>query len=103
MTQSILPLSPAQEVIEQAFTALQSQAPAQRQLNAKQRIARLDALYAEVWRRRDDLKAAMWADYRKPAEEVDLTEIFVIKSEIKAIKKGLKSWMKPRRVPGGLA
>ena len=103
MTHRVLPQSPAKEIIEQSFLALRQRAPRQRQLTARERIQRLDALYDEVWRRRDDLKAAMWADFRKPPEEVDLTEIFVIKSEIKEVKKRLKSWMKPRRVPGGLA
>ncbi len=103
MTQRVLPQSPAKEIIDHSFLALRERAPYQRRLTARERIQRLDALYDEVWRRRDDIKAAMWADFRKPAEEVDLTEIFVIKSEIKAVKKRLASWMKPRRVPGGLA
>ena len=48
-------------------------------------------------------KTAMWNDFRKPGEEVDLTDIFVVKSEIKAVKRGLRKWMRPKRVPGGLA
>ena len=103
MTHSILPIAPEVEVIEKAFAALQVRAQQQRALSAKERIARLDRLYAEVWKRRDDLKSAMWNDFRKPPEEVDLTEIFVIKSEIKAVKRGLRNWMRPKRVPGGLA
>ena len=103
MTHSILPIAPEVEVIEKAFAALQARAPHQRSLTAKERTARLDRLYAEVWKRRDDLKRAMWNDFRKPPEEVDLTEIFVIKSEIKAVKRGLRNWMRPQRVPGGLA
>ncbi|MGB1122437.1 MAG: aldehyde dehydrogenase family protein, partial [Flavobacteriales bacterium] len=103
MTHSVLPIAPEVEVIEKAFAALKSRAPQQRTLTAKERIARLDALYNEVWKRRDDLKAAMWNDFRKPGEEVDLTEIFVVKSEIKAVKRGLRKWMRPKRVQGGLA
>ncbi|MBV42645.1 MAG: aldehyde dehydrogenase family protein [Crocinitomicaceae bacterium] len=103
MTESILPLSPSADLMNDAFDDLRDRSKEQRLLSAKARIKRLDALYAEVWRRRDDLKVAMWEDFRKPGEEVDLTEIFVIKSEIKAVKKGLRKWMKPRRVSGGLA
>ena len=90
MTHSVLPIAPEVEVIEKTFAALKSRVPQQRVLTAKERIARLDALYNEVWRRRDDLKKAMWNDFRKPPEEVDLTEIFVVKSEIKAVKRGLR-------------
>ena len=103
MIQPILPSSPSVEQMNRAFDALRERSADQRKLNAKQRIKRLESLYAEIWRRRADLKKAMWDDFRKPAEEVDLTEIFVIKSEIKAVKKGLRRWMKPRRVAGGLA
>ena len=103
MTHSVLPIAPEVEVIEKTFAALKSRAPQQRALSAKERIGRLDALYNEVWKRRDDLKTAMWNDFRKPGEEVDLTEIFVVKSEIKAVKRGLRKWMRPKRVPGGLA
>ncbi len=100
---SILPVAPSAEQINSTFEALSARTADQRRLSAKERIKRLDALYGEIWNRRDDLKVAMWEDFRKPAEEVDLTEIFVIKSEIKAVKKGVKRWMKPRRVTSGLA
>ena len=103
MTHSVLPIAPEAEVIEKTFAQLKARAPHQRALTAKQRIARLDALYDEVWKRRDDLKRAMWNDFRKPSEEVDLTEIFVVKSEIKAVKRSLRKWMRPKRLPSGLA
>jgi aldehyde dehydrogenase (NAD+) len=86
-----------------AFEALQARRTAQRALSAKQRIQRIERLYAEISRRRADIQAAMHADFRKPAEEVDLTEIYVLKSEMKAIKRGLRGWMREQRVPGGLA
>lgn len=85
------------------FEILRDRKTAQRALTAKERIARLDRFYTEVLRRRDDICAAMHADFQKPAEEVDLTEIYVLKSELKAIKRGLRGWMREQRVPGGLA
>ncbi|HBP45756.1 MAG TPA: aldehyde dehydrogenase family protein [Flavobacteriales bacterium] len=103
MTHSVLPVAPSVDVIEKTFADLKARIPRQRALSAKERIARLDALYREVWKRRNDLKTAMWNDFRKPAEEVDLTEIFVIKSEIKTVKRNLHRWMRPKRMPGGLA
>jgi len=103
MSQTILPVSPSVELMNGVFDALQQQSSKQRMSSARDRIRRLDALYKEIWCRRDDLKSAMWEDFRKPGQEVDLTEIFVVKSEIKFVKKRLRKWMKPRRVSGGLA
>jgi len=103
MSHQLLPVSPPAASIHQLFEGLKEHAPEQRKLSVKARVKRLDALYAEVWRRRDDLKRAMWDDFQKPPQEVDLTEIFVLKQEIKAIKKGLKTWARPQRVPGGLS
>lgn len=85
------------------FTTLQQHAPVQRMTAARERIALLDALYAEVNRRRPDLHRAMYADFKKPAEEVDLTEVYVLKSEIEYTKRRLRKWMRPERVRGGLA
>ena len=47
MTHSVLPIAPEVEVIEKTFAALKSRVPQQRALKAKERIARLDALYNE--------------------------------------------------------
>lgn len=85
------------------FQRLLDRVPAQRQSSAKERIALLEALYREVSKRRLDLHEAMHADFRKPAPDVDLTELFVLKSEINYVKRRLKGWMRPTRVSGGLA
>lgn len=103
MTYNILPVHPSPSLVEEAFQVLKENAPIQAQTSARFRIEMLDHLYAEVWRRRDDLKAAMWADFKKPPEEVDLTEIFVLKNEIKTVKRNLRGWMRHKRVPAGLA
>ena len=94
MSHQLLPVSPPVVSIRELFNGLKAHAPQQRKLSVKARIKRLDALYAEVWRRRDDLKRAMWDDFQKPPQEVDLTEIFVLKQEIKAIKKEVKGQLK---------
>lgn len=86
-----------------AFDRLQARRTAQRALSAKARIRRLESLYREVLKRRSDIQAAMHADFQKPPEEVDLTEIYVLKSELKAIRRGLRGWMREKKVPGGLA
>ncbi|HET7437182.1 MAG TPA: aldehyde dehydrogenase family protein, partial [Thermoanaerobaculia bacterium] len=63
---------------------------------AAQRIAKLRRLERAVMAHRDDIRAAMWADYRKPAAEVDLSEIYPVVSEAKHAIRRLRRWMKPR-------
>ena len=67
--------------------------------SASQRINRLNALQKAVEKTyRKDLQEALFKDFKKPAIETDLTEIHPVISEIKLIKKQLKSWMLPLRV-----
>ena len=64
----------------------------------EERLARLKKLRAVVQRRREDLKAAGWADFRKPGPEVDLAEYLPIIQELNEAIRNLKGWMKPRHV-----
>ncbi|MDA1144978.1 MAG: aldehyde dehydrogenase family protein [Bacteroidetes bacterium] len=67
--------------------------------SASQRISRLNALQKAVEKiYRKDLQEALFKDFKKPTIETDLTEIHPVISEIKLIKKQLKSWMLPLRV-----
>ena len=93
------------EAIEQAdsreaalFYRQKAFAPTLRHTEAKERLAKLDRLRAAIEGRREDIQQACLADFRKPAPEVELTEIFPILHEIAHAKRHLKSWMKPRRV-----
>jgi len=65
---------------------------------AEQRIAKLKLLKKTILERRDDLRAAMHADFRKSAAEVDLTELQPVLGELKDAISHLKSWMAPKRV-----
>ena len=65
---------------------------------ARDRAARLLRLEQELLARRQDIHAAMWADYRKPATEVDLSEIYPVLSESRYARKHLARWTKPKRV-----
>jgi aldehyde dehydrogenase (NAD+) len=71
--------------------------------SASQRISRLNALQKAVEKTyRKDLQEALYKDFKKPAIETDLTEIHPVISEIKLVKKQLKSWMQPQRVKSPL-
>jgi len=70
---------------------------------AAQRIEKIRRLERALLSRRDEIRAAMWEDYRKPAAEVDLSEIYPVVSEARYAARRLRSWMRPRRVSSRLA
>lgn len=71
--------------------------------NASQRIAKLKKLHAAVLKYRDEIKDALFKDYRKHPSEVDLTEIYPITSEIKHTKSHIRTWMNDKSVKTPLA
>lgn len=60
------------------------------------RRAQLDALERAIRSRRDALRAALYADFRKPSDETDFTEYVVTLAELKHARKRLGAWMKPQ-------
>jgi len=72
--------------------------------SADQRRAKLRALLDALMAQREEARAALFADFRKAPEEVDLTELYPVISEIKDALRHLLRWMKPRKVttPMGL-
>lgn len=84
------------------FTALFQKQVNQQQgaaSSARERIAKLKRLKEAVLHFRSDLEQALWADFRKPAVEVSLTEIYPVLSEIRFSIRNLKRWMSPQAVP----
>ncbi len=66
--------------------------------SADQRKAKLRALLDALMAHRAEAQAALLADFRKSPEEVDLTELYPVISEIKDALRHLPRWMKPRKV-----
>ncbi len=65
----------------------------------KERLAKLDKLFDAVNNKyKQEIRDAMYADFKKPAAEVDLTEIFIVTTEIKHARRQLKQWMSKERV-----
>ena len=65
----------------------------------KERKVKLKKLkYAVETTFRQDLRNAMWADFHKSKQEVDLSEIFVVTSEIKHALHHLGQWMSDQSV-----
>lgn len=67
--------------------------------NADERAEKLKVLLDYLMAHLPDVEKAMYDDFRKPAVEVLLGEVYTITSEIKFARKNLKNWMKPQRVP----
>jgi aldehyde dehydrogenase (NAD+) len=89
--------------IDRLFEAQQQNRAAVGATTAAQRIEKLRRLEREVLNRRAEIQKAMWDDYRKPAAEVDLSEIYPVVSEARHAIRHLRKWMRPKRVPGRLA
>lgn len=68
------------------------------QTTSAQRIEKLKKLKAEIVNRREEIKSALFKDFKKPYPEAELTEIHPVIDEINFAIKHLKSWMKPKRV-----
>ena len=98
MTVQTSPAETSLQRIQQVFQAQQANQYAIANTSVKERIAKLRKLHDVVLKYRKEIQAAIYADFRKPAEEVDLTEIFIVTSDIKHTCKSLRSWMKPQQV-----
>ena len=70
---------------------------------ARERKEKLKRLQKAILSRKQDIRDALYADFRKHPSEVDLTEIFPVTSEIKHTVRHVAKWMRPHRVKTPLA
>ena len=73
------------------------------QTTARERIAKLRRLHKTLMQYRQEIRNALYQDFQKPPLEVDLTEIYIVTSEIKYAIRNLRRWMKPQGVGTPLA
>jgi aldehyde dehydrogenase (NAD+) len=64
---------------------------------AGERIRKLDRLRDAIVGHRDELCRAMWLDFRKPADEVQITEIQPLLIDLAYVRSNLAEWMRPLR------
>jgi aldehyde dehydrogenase (NAD+) len=95
--------APAANSFQAQFDALRRQAPALRGEGVAARRARLQKLLDWLHAHRTDIQDALYADFRKPAAETDLTEIWTSLIELKHTAKHLKRWMASRAVGTSMA
>ena len=85
--------------IRELFDAQRRQAVFLKESSAEERIAKLKKIQAYLLANRAVLAKALYADFRKPAPETDLTEVYGTINELNVAIRHLKKWMKPQPVP----
>lgn len=88
----------AQSRIRELFENCKEKSVGLRISTVKQRRAKLKKFESWILSHRAEIHMALYQDLQKPTQETDLTEIYVILSEIRKARKNLKSWMMPERV-----
>ena len=94
---------PAANQFQAQFAALRQRASALRQEDVAARRARLQKLSSWLHAHRLAIQQALYTDFRKPAAETDLTEIWTSLVELKHTMAHLKKWMAPRKVGASMA
>ena len=84
--------------IENVFNAQKANQYAIGSTTASERKAKLKKLLATVLKYRTEIQEAGYADFKKAPAEVDLTEVYVMTTELKHTISNLNSWMNPKSV-----
>ncbi len=84
--------------IQQAFSAQATTAIRLRQSTKAERLAKIKALKSALLAHQQEIIAAGFADFGKPATEVELTEILPVVAEANDAIRKLGGWMKPKKV-----
>ncbi|UPL48734.1 aldehyde dehydrogenase family protein [Hymenobacter sublimis] len=99
-----VPLAPTSSpIIENSavaalFRRQQARAEALRRESVETRAGRLRKLSAWITENRAAIQQALYADFRKPAAETDVTEIWSTQTELKHTLRHLRHWAQPRKV-----
>lgn len=88
-----------QQQIDEVFSRQKLQAVKMRNSTSLLRIALLKKLLEWIKQNQENIRRAVHADFKKPYPEIDISEIYVVTSEINHAIKHLEGWMKPKKVP----
>jgi aldehyde dehydrogenase (NAD+) len=86
------------EHISALFNSLRKASVEQRRAPVSARRKQLESLRTWIKANRSAIQQAIFNDFRKPAPEVDTTEIFPALDEIKLALDNLERWTKPKKV-----
>ncbi|AFL84008.1 NAD-dependent aldehyde dehydrogenase [Belliella baltica DSM 15883] len=84
--------------IDSTFNSQKSKSISLRNSTTAERVRQLEKLQDWIKSHLEDIRKAIYADFKKPYPEIDASEIFVVTSEIKHAIKNLASWMSPKKV-----
>ena len=90
--------APNETALLQLFERQQARSAALRTESVGQRAGRLRQLRQWITANRPAIQQALYADFRKPAAETDVSEIWSSQVEIDHALQELKGWMAPRKV-----
>jgi aldehyde dehydrogenase (NAD+) len=93
--------SPA-EAVSGILGRMQSRSRALRTEGYRDRIVRLDKLRKWILDNREKIQRAVFADFRRPAMEVETGELFPVLAEINHAIDRLAEWVKPRKIDAPL-
>ncbi|WP_375438350.1 aldehyde dehydrogenase family protein [uncultured Hymenobacter sp.] len=101
----VAPISSPPETLDlqQLFKRQQARSEALRREDAGPRAARLRKLGEWIELNRPAIQQALYADFRKPATETDVTEVWPSQTELKHTLKHLKQWTSVQPVDTPLA
>jgi len=68
----------------------------------KNRIERLKRLDKWILKNKKSIQEAVYSDFRKSKDEVDISELFPSLTEVRDALKNLKYWAEPKKVSSGL-
>ena len=84
--------------IRRVFDAQRATALRLRTSTLDERVAKIVRLREAVMAHQAEIHEAAYKDFRKPPNEVDLTEVLPVIADVNHTKRHLKKWMKPRGV-----
>ncbi|WP_215226547.1 aldehyde dehydrogenase family protein [Echinicola shivajiensis] len=86
------------EILSNTFTHQKIKAIAKRKSTSEERTNSLKKLREWIKKNQQEIAKAIYADFKKPAAEVAITETAYVLMEINLAIKNLASWMKPQKV-----
>ncbi len=85
-------------MINKIFKELQKNKISINTSSLSERKKKINAIKQWVLNNRQNIKEAIWNDFKKPYEETDLTEVYPVISECNHAIKHLNKWLKKKRV-----
>ncbi|MDX2250091.1 MAG: aldehyde dehydrogenase family protein [Bacteroidia bacterium] len=98
-TISLAPNTATSEEIRQAFELQKAHKSKISALSVKERKLRVRKIYDFILQNQEEIKTALFLDFRKTEAEVILTELAPLKVEARHVMQNLRKWMQPEKVP----